>query len=251
MPKVGCIDPRDDTLLYVIKCVHEMQEVSRVMELASFTCDNKEFIMVGINISPAESTALFEFLSYIKNLNKLVIRKCYMEHFAFRELAKSLIRDNDINCKLTRLAINNSILTGECVKYLSDALKSGNCNLTELNIRSSKLTDEDAQYLSDALESDNCKLTQLDISGNKLTYEGAKYLSDALKSGNCKLTQLDITHNQLTYEGAKYLSDALESGNCKLTQLDIKFNKLTDEGDKYLRIAKSKMSDNRKLILKY
>ena len=41
MPKVGRIDRDDDTLLYVIKCVHEMQEVSRVMELASFTCDNK------------------------------------------------------------------------------------------------------------------------------------------------------------------------------------------------------------------
>jgi Ran GTPase-activating protein (RanGAP) involved in mRNA processing and transport len=137
-----------------------MQEVSRVMELASFTCDNKEFIMLGINIWPAESTALFEFLSYIKNLNKLVIRECYMEHFAFRELAKLLIiRDNDINCKLT-----------------------------ELNIRHNTLTDEGAKYLSDALKSGNCELTQLDISYNKLTDEGAKYLSDALKSGNCKLT---------------------------------------------------------------
>ena len=211
MPKVGRIDRDDDTLLYVIKCVHEMQEVSRVMELASFTCDNEEFIILGLNIWPAESTALFEFLSYIKNLNKLVIHKCYMEHFAFRELAKSLIiRDNDINCKLTRLAINHSELTDECAKYLSDALKSGNCKLTELN-----------------------------ISYNKLTNEGAKYLSDALKSGNCKLTQLDITHNQLTYEGAKYLCDALKSGNCKLTQLDISYNKLTDEGAKYLSDAKN------------
>ena len=94
----------DDKTLLLIKCVHEMQEV-RVMEfIASFTRGGKkyeEFHLDKLNISPVESTALFEFLSYIKNLKKLVIRECYMEHFALRELAKLLIRNNDI----TKLSI--------------------------------------------------------------------------------------------------------------------------------------------------
>ena len=161
MSKVGHCD---DKTLFVIKCVHEMQEV-RVMELiASFTRGDEkseEFKLGHLNISPVEFAALFEFLSYCKNLDKLVIREFYMEHFAFRELAKLLIRNNDINCKLTQLGINYNELTDEGVKYLTDALKSGNCKLTHLAIRGNKLTNQGAKYLSDALKNGNCKLTHL------------------------------------------------------------------------------------------
>ena len=90
-----------------------------------------------------------------------MIREFYMEHFAFRELAKLLIRNNDINCKLTQLGINYNELTDEGVKYLTDALKSGNCKLTHLAIRGNKLTNQGAKYLSDALKNGNCKLTHL------------------------------------------------------------------------------------------
>ena len=250
-----------DKALFVIKCVHEMQEVRAMELITSFGCEDdgeryNEFLLEQLNIAPVESTALFAFLGCIKHLHTLHITKCRMEHFAFLELAKLLQKENEIadldnehrneNCKVTLLHITSS-LTTESAKYLSDALTTiyNNCKLTELNISSNELTHVGAKYLSDALKSDNCKLTELNISANGLTEEGAKYLSDALKSDNCKLTELDISHNGLTHVGAKYLSDALKSDNCKLTELDISHNGLTEEGTKYLSDALK--SDNCKL----
>jgi Ran GTPase-activating protein (RanGAP) involved in mRNA processing and transport len=258
MPRMAAITS-DDNTLFVIKCVHEMQEVRAMELITSFGCEDdgeryNEFHLADLRIAPAESTALFAFLRYIKHLYILHITKCEMDNFVFLELAKLLQKENEIadfdnalrdeNCKVTRLNITSS-LTARSVKYLSDSLTSNNCKLTELDIGHNYFTYEGAKYLSDALKSDNCKLTELVISDNKLTDEGAKYLSDALKSDNCKLTELDISDNKLTDEGAKYLSDALKSDNCKLTELDISHNRLTDEGAKYLSDALK--SDNCKL----
>ena len=271
MPKTGKIYKiiRGINALLVIKCVHEMQEIRVMKSLAASFGSENDYEGVGLqhmDIAPAESTALFDFLSYIKNLKMLSISSCQMQHFAFRELAKLLSKDNEItslkivgsrvpitaadvkhitdalrsgNCKLTTLDISDNAsdnkLTDEGAKYLSDALTSGNCKLTTLINSFNSLTDEGAKYLSDALKSDNCKLTTLNIFGNELTDEGAKYLSDALTSDSCKLTTLDISCNRLTGESAKYLSDALKSDNCKLTTLYISGNELTDaECAKYL-----------------
>ena len=225
------------TSLFVIKCVHEMQEV-RVMEvITSFMHQGnsrKTFSLFNVNIEPVESTALFEFLSYDKNMHTLHIFGCRMPNSAYRELAKLLIQNNKLR-KLTELRILNSPVTDESACYLNNALKSGNCKLTKLMIFNCELTDEGGRYLSDALKSGSCKLTELDIAGNRLTEQGARYLSDALKSDNCKLTKLQIACDSLTDEGARYLSDALKSDNCKLIELDISVNRLTDEGCRYLR----------------
>ncbi|XP_028391954.1 NACHT, LRR and PYD domains-containing protein 12-like [Dendronephthya gigantea] len=220
MPKERCIDKSNDKALLVIKCVWEMQE-DRVMKMiSSFASedDDELFTLRALNIAPAESTALFKFLSHIKNLKQLKIYFCTVTNTTIRELAEFLKKDNhglkSDNCKLTELNVsNNGGLTTEGVKYLSDALKSDNCKLTELNVGGNFLKTESAKYLSDALKSDNCELSELDVSDNDLKTEGAKYLSDALKSDNCKLTKLDVGGNDLKTEGAKYLSDALKSDN--------------------------------------
>ena len=200
MPKVRRIDANTNkTSFLVIKSVWEMQEPDVMKELSSsFACgkDDEGFCLEKLNIAPAESTALFKFLSHIKNLKQLKIRCCTMTNIAIRELAEFL--------KTYNHALD---------------LKGDNCKLTELEVSFNNLTDESAKYLSDALKSANCKLTELDVSGNELTDEGAKYLSDALKSASCKLTELDVSGNELTDEGAKYLSDALKSASCKLTEL--------------------------------
>ena len=163
-----------------------MQEV-RVMEFtASFACKDdskkpKEFCLENLSIAPVESTALFQFLSCIKNLNKLRIFYCRMEHFAFRKLSQLLITDNE----LTELAIKYSNMTYQHAKHIADALRSENCKLTKLDIsRNVLLTDESTKYLSDALQSNDCQLTKLDMAYNTLTHESGKYLSDALKSEN-------------------------------------------------------------------
>ncbi len=74
MPKTGQIG--DNNALLVIKCVHEMQN-NRVMKslTTSFWSEDdvEEVCLEHMNIAPAESTALFDFLSDIKNLNVLNI----------------------------------------------------------------------------------------------------------------------------------------------------------------------------------
>ena len=154
MPKVqridGRIDERNDKVFLVIKNVWEMQEPDVMRELSSsFACedDDEEFVLRRLNIAPAEYTALFQFLSHIKNLKQLEITECTMTNIAIRDLAEFLKDDNH-------------------------ALKSDNCKLTKLGIRYNKITDEGAEYLSDALKSDNCKLTELDVGGNELTAKG-------------------------------------------------------------------------------
>ncbi len=229
----------DEKTLLVIKCVHEMQEVRVMNRIASFACEeddegkHKELFLDQLDISPMECTALFEFLSYIKNLKRLDITRCKTKHFVFRELAKLLLQDNDI----TALVMRNVGMTDEDAQHIIDALGNEDCKVTKLDIGSNALTDECVKYLGDVLKSDNCKLTELDISLNELTDKSAEYLSDALKSTKCKLTKLDINNKKLTDEGARCLRGALESGDCKLTELNINSNKLTHKGDKHLRDA--------------
>ncbi|XP_028407917.1 NACHT, LRR and PYD domains-containing protein 12-like [Dendronephthya gigantea] len=210
MPKERYIDGSNDEGLLVIKSVWEMQE-DRVMKMiSSFASedddsfasadDHETFTLSNINIAPAESSALFKFLSHIKNLKKLKINFCTVRNITMRELAEFLKKDNH-------------------------GLENDNCELTELDVSENYLETEAVKYLSDALKSDNCKLAKLDVSGNDLTTEGVKYLSDALKSDNCKLTELNVIGNDLktenvrgndlTTEDIKYLSDA-KRDNCKL-----------------------------------
>ncbi|XP_028391883.1 NACHT, LRR and PYD domains-containing protein 12-like [Dendronephthya gigantea] len=262
MPYKRCIDKSNDKALLVIKSVWEMQE-DHVMEMiSSFASedDNETFTLLQLNIAPAESTALFKFLSHIKNLKNLEIFGCdWMKINTVRELAEFLKNNHGLgsaNCELIGLNVNDNIgLTGEGAKYSSHALKSDNCSkLTKLDVTANELIPEFAKYLSDALKSDNCQLTKLYLSHNDLKSEFVEYLGDALKSDNCKLTELDISKNRLSDEGAKYLSDALKSDNCKLTELDISQNHLTAEGVEYLsdalksfncKLTKLNVSDNK------
>ncbi|XP_028406179.1 NACHT, LRR and PYD domains-containing protein 12-like [Dendronephthya gigantea] len=252
MPNKRRIDESNDKGLLVIKSVWEMQE-DRVMKMISSVAsedDHETFRLEGLNIAPAESTALFKFLSHIKNLKKLQIIRCTVMNITARELAEFLKKDNhgleNDNCELTVLYVSgNRGLTTEGVKYLSDALKNDNCKLTKLKVSVYDLKTEGVKYLSDALKSDNCKLTGLNVSVNDLETDGVKYLSDALKSDNCKLTELDVSSNDLKTEDIKYLSDALKNDNCKLTELNLSGNDLTTEGVKYLSDALK--NDNCKL----
>ncbi|XP_028391952.1 NACHT, LRR and PYD domains-containing protein 12-like [Dendronephthya gigantea] len=244
MPKKRCIDDSNDKGLLVIKGVWEMQEDRVMKNISSFASedDHETFLLEGLNIAPAESTALFKFLSHIKNLKQLQINLCTVTNIAIRELAEFLKKDNhgleSDNCELTELDVSdNSGLTTEGAKYLSDALKSDNCKLTELDVRGNDLKTEGVKYLSDALKSDNCKLIKLNVSLNGLKTEAAKYFSDALKSDNCRLTKLNVSYNDLKTEAVKYLSDALKSDNCKLTELIVSDNDLKTEGVKYLSDA--------------
>ena len=213
------IEELNNNALFLIKCVHEMQEESVTKLIASCQLDtfSPSLRASNLNIVPVESTALFEFLSYL-NLYSLSMIDCLNEHLVFREFTKLLMKENK-NCNLTKLDISRNNLTGEDAKYLRDALMSDNCKLTELDISRNNLTDEGTKHLCDALMSDKCKLTKLVLWGNHLTDEGAKHLSDALMSGKWKLIELDISCNFLTDEDVEHLRDAMDSHNCKLTKL--------------------------------
>ena len=219
-PEEGRIRCSDKTLL-VIKCAHEMQKHRVMKRIAKFANEDeesdgtrKEVFLDQLEISPMESTALFEFLSYIRNFNKLEITRCRANHFAFCELAKLLFCNNDI---------------------------------TTLVLREVGMTDQDAKHIIDALGGKNCKVTKLDIGTNMLTDKSVRCLSDVLMTSNCKLTELDISQNKLTDQSARYLRDALRNKECNLTELNIKHNKLTQKGDGYLRDVQKDINGKRKL----
>ena len=56
----------------------------------------KSFEVFDSNITPIECVALFQFISFMKDLKKLSFRDCIMEHLAFCELARLLMKDNEI-----------------------------------------------------------------------------------------------------------------------------------------------------------
>ncbi|XP_028391763.1 NACHT, LRR and PYD domains-containing protein 12-like [Dendronephthya gigantea] len=143
MPKKRCIDDSNDKSLLVVKSVWEMQEDRVMKKISSFASedDHETFVLETLNIAPAESTALFKFLSHIKNLKQLQIHLCTVTKISIRELAEFLKKDNH-------------------------GLKSDNCELTELDVSDNIGLTEGAKYLGDALKSDNCKLTELDVRGN-------------------------------------------------------------------------------------
>ncbi len=189
----------------------------------------------NLNITPIDSTAMFEFLGNCKNLKRLSFYNCTIQgNYSCRKMQKSLF-SNPTNTVASFTWYLNC--TDEAVEYLSEALKSENCKLTELNLRSNKITDQGVEYLSEALKSENCKLTELSLGSNEITDQGVGYLSEALKSENCKLTELNLTDNKITDQGVGYLSEALKSENCKLTELNLRYNKITDQVVVYLRKA--------------
>ena len=176
IPNVGRITHNNGTTLFVIKCLYEIQDAP-VMASSASTMGQRgdivpqEFEIFGCSILPVEFTALFEFVSYIRNIERLSIYCCTMEHFAFRELAKLLIKDNKIS---------------------------------ELSLQLVHMNDRNIKAIINVLSNEKCKLTNLHINKNKLTNESAKYLSDAMKNGNCKLTHIDISENDLKDLGVNY-----------------------------------------------
>ena len=149
--------------------------------------------MILTSHTPIECVALFQFISFMKGMKKLSFRDCIMEYLAFCELAKLLMKDNEI----TQLSLQHLDMKDPDMKLINDALSNENCKLTNLNINDNLLTSESAKYLSNSLKSDNCQLTDINIDGNQLTDEGIKYLCDALENFNCKLTNLGISYNSL------------------------------------------------------
>ena len=121
MREGGSITKANSNALFLIRCAHEIQDV-RVMELlASFACkendeEYKTFCLQSVDIAPVESTALFEFLSFIKNLQKLEIGSRRLEDLVIRELATKLLIENSDNCKLTELDISYNDLKDEGAK---------------------------------------------------------------------------------------------------------------------------------------
>ena len=119
----------DEKTFLVIKCVHEMQEITGMNLMAAWAGEVmhngriEELLLTQLDISPMECTALFEFLRHtnMKNLHTLKITNCATKHFAFCELAKLLLKDNEI----TLLVINKVGLTDEDAKHSFDTIGSG------------------------------------------------------------------------------------------------------------------------------
>ena len=234
MPKKRKIS--DEKELLPIKCLHEVQEVGGREVMTSFTCDdNGKFFLIGLNIAPMESAALFKCLSHINNLH---IYRCIMEYSALRELVNLLKKDN----KIKHLRIDSCGISDDNDKHVIDALENENCKVTHLDLPGNSLTAETARHLSEALKRGKCKLRNLSLDNNKLRDAGVEYLSDALIHENCKIAELNLNDNKLTDECVKYLSEALKSKNRELSALEIAGNELTEDGNDHLHHASKSAS---------
>ena len=250
--------------LLAVKCLYELQDINIMKSVSSnfLAGEEGELRLKKLNITPIDSTAMFEFLGNCKNLKRLIFDNCAIQGTYSYKKMQRLLFSNPINtitsltwrgnctdqaveylgealkgknCKLTQLKLCDYEITDQGVKYLSEALKSENCKLTELDLSYNGITDQGLEYLNEALKSENCKLTELNLGDNEITDQGVEYFSEALKSENCKLTELHLDRNGITDQGVEFLSKALKSENCKLTTLHVKDNRITDQGAKDLK----------------
>ncbi len=206
---------KNDIALLAVKCLYELQDFESMKSVVSnfLAGEEGELQLKHLNITPIDSTAMFNFLGNIKNLKQLIFYDCTIQgNYSYNQMQKSLF-SNPTN-SITSFTWDHDC-TDQGVEYLSEALKSNDCKLTELNLVCNAITDQGVKYLSEALKSESCKLTKLNLRRNNITDHGVEYLSEALKSKNCKLAELNLVGNAITDHGVEYLSEALKSEICK------------------------------------
>uniref|UniRef100_A0A8C2G3D7 Uncharacterized protein n=1 Tax=Cyprinus carpio TaxID=7962 RepID=A0A8C2G3D7_CYPCA len=129
-------------------------------------------------------------------------------------------------------SLNNSSVTPEDCRVLTEALNSNPSNLIELDLSGNKLGDSGVTEISSLLRNSQT-LQILRLSDCSITEEGYKALSSALRSNPSHLIELDLTGNDPGPSGVKQLSDLLQDPNCQLKTLRF-LGPAADEGCQYV-----------------
>ncbi|XP_073700443.1 uncharacterized protein [Garra rufa] len=212
-------------------------------------------------LSPAADEAC-QYVNKVLGENLLLLRELNLSKIGplgLKELAAVL---KDKHCKLNTLILNNSDITDEDCRVLTEALESNPSNLTELNLSGTKLRNSGMKIFSTLFKNEQCKLKrlkfnsicieegcaalvsaftsnpsnliELDLSGNKLENSGVNEISSLLGNSQCMLQILRLSNCSITEEGYKALASALRSNPSHLIELDLTGNDPGQSGVKEL-----------------
>ncbi len=102
-----------------VKCLYELQDIEIMKSVSSKFLAGEEGMLRlrKLNITPIDSTAMFEFLGNCKNLKRLIFRNCTIQgNYSYHKMQKSLF-SNPTNSVASFLWFLSC--TDEGVEYLS------------------------------------------------------------------------------------------------------------------------------------
>ncbi|XP_026054693.1 NACHT, LRR and PYD domains-containing protein 3-like [Carassius auratus] len=207
---------------------------SGVKELSHILQDPKCQLKLRF-LGPAAEKA-FQNVKEIVGENLLLLKKLDLSKLELGDTNMNQISAllQDTHCKLSTLILNNSSVTPEDCRVLTEALNSNPSNLTELDLSGNKLGDSGNETICHLLENTQCKLEKLKLSDCCITEEGYKALASALRSNPSHLIELDLTGNDPGQSGVKELNHLLQDECCKLKSIRFLKSPAAEEACDYL-----------------
>ncbi|XDV28594.1 hypothetical protein PO909_031833, partial [Leuciscus waleckii] len=189
-----------------------------------------------------------KFLKRIVGKNPLLLRELNLSE---RELGDTGVNQiaallQDKHCKLNTLILNNSNITDEDCRVLTEALNSNPSNLTELNLSGTELRDSEMKIFSTLFENEQCRLKKLKFNCSSITAEGCSVLASAFNSNPSNLKELELSENKLGNSGVTEISTLLGNSQCTLQILRLSDCSITEEG--YIALASALRSNPSHLI---
>ncbi|XP_073668253.1 uncharacterized protein [Paramisgurnus dabryanus] len=205
-------------------CLNELNDQSLVQEVQTFVNRTGVSRLSGVNLSPAQWSALvFVLLNSEKELDEFILSK-------YDPSEECLLRLLPVVKASRKAELNNCRITDEGFVALASALRSNPSHLRDLNLSLNNPGDSGVKLLSDVLKDSRCKLEKLHLSGCGVTDEGCVALASALISNPSHLRDLNLSCNKPGDSGVKLLSDVLKDSRCKLEKLQLNNCSITDEG---------------------
>uniref|UniRef100_A0A3B4CKN2 NACHT domain-containing protein n=1 Tax=Pygocentrus nattereri TaxID=42514 RepID=A0A3B4CKN2_PYGNA len=198
-------NPSPEKSINLFHCLNELNDHSLVQEVQTYLNRGEYFRLSGVDLSPAQWSALVE------------------------KLCSSVLS--------SQLKLLNPERTGPHCAALSLALSSNPSSLRELDLSYNELQDSGVELLSAGLENPHCKLEMIHtetfiknqvlmyhnfsprLCNCNLTERGCAALSSALSSNSASLVELNMSANKLWDSGVELLSDGLKNPHCKLETL--------------------------------
>ena len=255
------------TLLFIIKCLREVEDEEIVKEACKTTAIND---IVGLDegygevkLSSGDWSAVFLVCKHMKNLKKLTLgitelseeryltvlrlleQRCIEElrldrspsgtkGNIFKSLMKSKCSLNHEHSKLVKLILFDHDVTDEILSAMCEFFRNGHgiC-LKDLILVTCKISSHELSIFCQVLDDKLCPhLTYLNFRGNDIADEGLTDLCRTLtKQKLLKLTMLDLSECSLTNECVPALCELLTNECCNLIHLSLYRNPgIEDEG---------------------
>jgi hypothetical protein len=259
------LDVDDNRVLFVMKCLREVDDEDTVREACETTTMNDvvSLSLKGRATSTSSDWAAVTFVckhmkklttvfislavsseEYYLEINKLLLQRCIKQlkflgnrlsnlYFEAGHLFKALMKSNcplkHEHVKLTELDIRHLRATdGESLLTMCDFFKNGHAScLKKFSVPECEISSRGVSILCEVLDNKLCpELTCMDLSYNSILDEGVAALCNALIEQKLfTLTELFLSHCSLTDECVPSLCELLRDKRCNLTGLSLTYNK--------------------------